>query len=361
MESNPTPTPGNVPPTTPAPAPGTGSAAPSPTATTPPAAPPPKKKRGVFKWVFIVLLLLIAAGAVVLYLNLNKILHRTIETQSEASLNLPTSLGGVNLAIFGGSLDLSQFNIGSPEGFQAPQMFSLGDADVNVNYGDLRGDPVRIQSISLNAPKLVVEQKGGKFNFQTLMDMPSKSPPPEEDGTSEPLRLIIDKLTVTNAEVELRPGIPGLAESYNVKIPPIDLQNIGTGEGNQNGAEIKEVMMGVITAMSAKASESDQVPEELRQLLALNVDQVAEKLGGEINKQVEQISGKLKEQVQGELQKGLDQLPPDVKDKVQTQVNQRVGELIKKDGTSTTQPGKAVEQGVKDLLGGIEKKREEKK
>jgi hypothetical protein len=301
----------------------------------------PKKKRGVLKWVVIVILLLLIGAGVIFYLNLNRILHRTIESQASASLNLPTTLGGVNLSLFGGTLDMNNLKIGSPEGFKAPQMLSLGDVDVAVDYGELRNEPVRVQRISLNAPKLVVERSGGKFNFQALMSQDSK-PAPE----GEPLKLIIDKLTVTNAEVQLRPGIPGVPESIDVPLPAIDINNIGTGEGNENGAAIKEVVMQVITTMTAKASESDKIPPELRQLLQLDVNAVAEKLGGEVNKQVQAITG----QVQEQIQKNLKDLPPGVTEKV--------GVVLNRAGAPTTQAGDKVEQGVKDLLGGIGKKKE---
>ena len=63
---------------------------PTPTATPEPT-PAPKKKSGILKWVLIVLLLVIVGGLVVLYLNLNGIIRSTVETQSNASLNLPTA------------------------------------------------------------------------------------------------------------------------------------------------------------------------------------------------------------------------------------------------------------------------------
>jgi hypothetical protein len=294
------------------------------------------------KWVLIVLLLIIIGGAVVLYLNLNGIIRSTVETQSNASLNLPTSLSSVNLGLFNGTLNLHQFEIGSPEGYAAPQMLSLGNADVEVSYGQLRKDPVTIKAIRLDAPKVVIEQKGGKFNFQALMKQESKPAP--EGG--EPLKLIIDQLTITNAEVDLRPGIPGVAESIKIPIPAVDMQGIGTGEGNQNGAAIKDVVMKVITALAGKAADSDKVPEQLRALLKMDVNEVASQLGGLVNQEVGELTGKAREQLDDQMKN----LPP--------AATQGIGGVLDKaTNTATSKPGEAAGNAAKKLLGGLGQKK----
>ena len=44
------------------------------------------------------------------------------------------------------------------------------------------------------------------------------------------------------------------------------MKNIGTGEGAENGAAVKDVVMQVITAMAANAANSNQIPDELKNL-----------------------------------------------------------------------------------------------
>ena len=56
------------------------------------------------------------------------------------------------------------------------EMFTLADADVKARLGELRGDPVRVQSVTLNRPKLVIENQGGTFNFKKAME-PSRFRP----------------------------------------------------------------------------------------------------------------------------------------------------------------------------------------
>lgn len=288
------------------------------------------KKKLIWIAVSVVVLLLVAIGIV--FLNLNGIVRRTVETQTSSSLDLQTTLGGASVSIFGGNLGLKDLKIASPPGYKAVPMFSLGQAGVNVALGDLRGDPVRVKHITLDSPHVVIEANGTKLNFQAIMDQQSKAPTDPKSGeTKAPIKLVIDQLDVTSPQISLRPGvsIPGVKEEYVIKLPTITLKNIGNDETAKNGVAIKEVVVLLLTTFAQKAAESDQLPPELKQLLSLNVDQVAAQLG---------------KRAQEELQKQVGKIGGDVGKQLE-------GALKEKD------PGKAIEKGVGDLLGGKDKKK----
>ena len=385
-------------PTSPA-GPGTmSSAAPGvttpPASTTPPPAEPPKRRGKVgrvIKWTFVVLLLAIVAGGALVWINLNGIVKRTIESQSTAQLKLKTELDSAALSLFGGELNLDDLRIASPQGFTAPHMFTLDGVDVNVKLNELRDDPVRVQSITLDKPKLVVERAGNRFNFKAAMDqMPKRPEPPPEDPNAEPLRLIIGELTVRDPAVVIRPGdinIPGieLAKEFTITIPTMSMKNIGTGEDAQNGAAVKDVVMQVITAMAAAAANSDQIPDQLKNLLNVDVNQVVAGLTAEAQKRIVAA-------VPGEAGKVLSNIIADpnalVKDpgkvvgaeaaKVQEQVTEEArrraeGLIGNITGGPTTQPatqpadrvkqeaGKAIEKGIGDLFNRDRRNSSEKK
>ena len=269
------------------------------------------------KWVLLGVLLLLVVIGLIVYLNVNRIVRRTVETQTTSSLNLATTLGSADLSLLGGSLALNDLQIASPQGFSSPQLFAMQRAAVKVSYGQLRSEPIHIAAVTLHAPKLVVEQSGGKFNVQAAMDQMPKS-------SSESMRMIIDTLDIADATVTLRPGLPGLASDITVPLPSISLQNIGTGEGNQNGVAMKQVVMQVVTAMADKAKESDKIPAELRQWLNLNVNQLAGQLGDQFTKQL----GK--------------NLPGNL--------GGAVGELIKDPGKASEKSDQLLQQGLQGLL-----------
>ena len=256
--------------------------------------PQPRRKRGklarIIKWTFLIVLLLFIGGGIALWLNLNRIVKNTVESQASTQLNLKTELDAARVSIFGGELNLDDLRIASPQGFTAPQMFSLDNAGVNVKLGELRGDPVRVQKVTLHRPQLVIERTGNAFNFKRAMELMPKTPEKPADQ-SKPLKVIIGELTVTDPTVIVRPGqinIPGLTlpKELTLTIPSVTLRNIGTGEGAENGAAVKDVIMQVITVMAAEAANSRELPPELQKLMNLDVQQMVTGLTEEARKRI---------------------------------------------------------------------------
>lgn len=259
--------------------------------------------------VLIGLILVVCLIITVLILNLDGIVRRTVESQTQKQLELPAQLADAETSIFGGTLKLRGYSIGSPQGYSAPAMFSVDGISVAVAYSQLRQDPVRIQEIKIDAPQLVIEYGEGKFNYQVLIDKAS-TPGAEEQADSEPLRLIIDHLIIDQATVVLRlaglkekplvgaidlSGLP-IRDEYRLTIPRLDMRSIGAGEGAENGAAVREVVMQIVTALTAKAAESEELPKELRAVLSGNLQDVLRGVGEEARRQL----GKALEDVGGE-------------------------------------------------------------
>jgi hypothetical protein len=271
--------------------------------------------------VLILVPALVLAGAGV-FLSLDRILKSTVEKQSTQSLGLSTTLNGAHLSLLGGKVNLSHLRIASPRGFSAPQMFELGDTALSVRYGQLRKDPIHVDSLTLDQPRLVIEQSNGAINFRKAMDQV----PAHESSPSQPIKLIIDELKVLNSQVVIHPGLPGVPEEIVVPVPSISLRNIGSGSGSQNGAAIKDVAMQVIAALAGSAAESGALPAELKALLHLNVGAVAAKLGAEAQKRIAAA-------IPGELGNKLSKVVADP-------------QALAKD------PGKVLQQDVSGILGG---------
>lgn len=257
------------------------------------------------KWIVIAVLVVIVLVVAGVWLAIDGIVRRAVETQATSSLNLTTTLGGANVSLLGGRLGLSDLQIVSPQGFAAPRMFTLGGAKVGVTLGHLRSDPVTIDQIVIDKPRLVLEQSNGKFNVQALIQQDSK---PTPEG-SEPVKLIIDSLTISDAQVVIRPGIPGLQQEVVVPIPSFTVREIGNAEGNRNGAAIKDVVVLLLTEMAEKASKSEALPEDVRRLLEMDlnqvvrqeVDKIAERVGKRVSDELGKEAGKAIEKGIGDL------------------------------------------------------------
>jgi uncharacterized protein involved in outer membrane biogenesis len=231
--------------------------------------------------VLVVVTLLVVAG-VVAFLGIDGILKRKVEEQATASLKLDTTLNSARLSLFGGKVNLNRLRIASPQGFSAPHMLELGDIDLAVRYGQLRKDPIHVQSLTLNQPRLVIEQSNGAVNFKKAMDRL----PPGNSSSEKPIKLIIDELQMKDAQVVIHPGLPGVRQEITVPVPSITLKNVGGGRGSQNGAAIKDVAMLVMASLAGSAANSGALPAELKAILQLNAGQVAGKLGAEAQKQI---------------------------------------------------------------------------
>jgi hypothetical protein len=231
------------------------------------------------KWIKRIVLVvvgLVAIALIALYFSLNGIIRSSIQQQTSQSLNVPATLASVTLGLFGGTLQLSDLEIGSPASFSSPHLFTVDGASVAVHYGQLMGNPVHINKIVIDHPTLIVEQSNLKLNIKALMDqMPATpAPAPGPGPAKQPTELIIDELDLNNATVMFLPGLPGVANQITVQVPSMTLTNIGNSAGAQNGVAIRDVLVQVITALASKAAASGKVPFDLNAAMAQGLDQL---------------------------------------------------------------------------------------
>jgi hypothetical protein len=221
----------------------------------------------------LILIGLAAVALVAVYLNLARIIKSEVQSEGTRSMRLTTTLDSARISLFSGKLGLHGLGIASPQGFSAPKMLEIGDADVEVSSGQMRENPIHIGKLRIEKPKLVIEQSGGALNFRKAMELM-----PASDPKKPPMKLIIDRIDVEDALVVIRPGLPGVQEEIEVPVPALSMKNVGYGRGAKNGAAIKDVAMQVITALAGKAAESGQLPVQLEGLLHPNAASIVEGL-----------------------------------------------------------------------------------
>ncbi len=311
------------------------------------------------KRIVLVLVLILVIGGGAGYFYRNHIIRNVTEAQLNKQLGVPTTLGSANLAPFGGTLSLGNLKIGSPKGYQAPQMFTLGELGLGVNYSELRQDPVRVKSIKIDKPKAVLEMVDGKFNFQALMDQmgggsgggaspaPSPNPPQPNPAPADPQRevkLIIDELTISDAEVEVR--APLLPSPVTVKVPSVTLKQIGNADGAQNGAAIKDVIGAAMSALAANAANNPELFKfkDVQKMMAGQAQAVMGKVQKELAQQVEGLTKNLT----GDLSKALGGTGIDVGKQLEGV-------------TGGKDPAKGIGDGLGGLLGGDKEKKDKKK
>lgn len=281
-----------------------------------------KKK---LKWIAVALVLVVVIAVVALVMNLNGIVRSAVQTGSTKSLQLNTTLDGANIGLISGDVSLSGLNIANPEGFSAPQLLSLGNISVDTSYGKVFGEPTNIDSIRIEKPRLVLEFKGTKSNLKTVADrlasgtggdQPQEKPAPD----AKPLKLIIDALSVSGAQVEIRSDLL-LKEPLIINVPAIELKQIGNADGNRNGEEIGKVISQVITRLSIEAQKSGKLPPELATILAGDLNSLINNIGGKFKEQADALQSQALQQV-NDLKGKVEGQLEDVKGKAEQQLDQ---------------------------------------
>ena len=242
--------------------------------------------------VLAAVVVLLIVGVAVFFTRLDSIVKQTVEREGTAQLDLATTLADADVSVLGGTLTLDGLTVANPPGYAAPNLFELGQVNVGVGYRDLTGDPVRIDSVDINSPSLVIERSGGegglveqlRSNLQDLLDRLDQGDTTTAEG--EATKLLIDRLTVTGARVAIRPNLPELDEEYALTLPDVTLNGIGTADEAENGAEIGRVTADVAMALARKALESEELPPEVRAVLAGDFDAILSKYGDKLKDEV---------------------------------------------------------------------------
>jgi hypothetical protein len=135
-----------------------------------------------------------------------------------------------------------------------------------------------------------------------------QSPKSSSGQATQPIKLVIDDLDLNNTQVTFMPGIPGLTNSVQISIPSLSLKNIGNADGNQNGAAIKDVVMQVVTALTAKAADASNLPPEVKLLLGQDLNGLSKQLGPGFDGQFQDVAGSLTKQLSPKLGNSLEKL-----------------------------------------------------
>lgn len=171
--------------------------------------------------------LAIVAG-VILFMNLNTIVKTGVEKIGPKVVGVPLVVDDVDISIFGGTAEIKGFKMGSPENYDAENMFTLDRITVDMDLLSVLGEEIVIHTIEIDAPRMVVERKDGKMNWLELMERLKKEP--TEEGKK---KVSIGEITVTNATVAVR-GVPLLGSAEpSLSLPPVTIRDFSTGDDDQ--------------------------------------------------------------------------------------------------------------------------------
>jgi hypothetical protein len=208
-------------------------------------------------------LVVVIAGAAWYFVafKMDATIERTIEKHASASLGTQVSVGRVESDIKGGSLSISNITIANPPGYKNSNAFSLNDIEAAVDYANFD-----IKRIVINKPEIVIEEMGGKTNFDQILASLNQGesssetdaePGPAAEGEEEQIYVIRNfRMNESRASFESE----SLDRYSNLEVDAIEIKNI-KGTRSEVSKIIASEIISEITKeaatemLKAKASE----------------------------------------------------------------------------------------------------------
>jgi len=280
------------------------------------------KMKKIVRYAAIGILVVVLVVSLLFSLFGDKLIRKAVETGAGKALQVDVRLEDISTSLLRGKVDLVNFEIDNPEGYQHESFMKVGHVFMNLNTPSLLSDTIEMDMIQLDNINLVIEQKGTINNLKEILNNLPKSGSTEPQPEPEPAKeeagknFRIKVLEINNIEVKAKLlPIPGRADTVTLRIKPIRLENLGTDEK----IDVAGLTAKIITAISKGIAEQGA---EL-----LPTDMIGS-IGDELSKQGEEL-----------LKAGED-----------------VGKELIESGQDI---GKEATEAIKDL-GGLFKKKEEK-
>jgi hypothetical protein len=217
-------------------------------------------KKILFRAVIVLVVLVILAVVGVAFF-LDSIIKKEVETIGPKVTKVDVKLDSVSLSLLSGSGKIKGFTLGNPPGFKSPSSMAVGTASLAVVPKSVLGDKIVIKSINIDAPEITMESDLASVNLLKIKsNLPSNpgdpnSPENTKSNGKPSKKLEVDEFILQNAKVHVLLNTPLGAQSATVKIPTINLKDLGTGPEGITPAELANK---VLTAVFDAAVQEGQ-------------------------------------------------------------------------------------------------------
>ena len=240
----------------------------------------------------LILLVTIGFGVYHLLSNLDSIVKSAIEKYGSEATQTSVQVASVKIVLQDGSGAIRGLTVGNPQGFSAPEAFSLGEIATQIDLKSLSEEVPVIEHITIRAPEVFFElnEKGQnnldslKKNLQSGASASSSSSSGKTDG-SEP-KLIIRKLVFADGSIHAR--VVPLDKNYELKLPNIQMNDLG----GKTGATPSQIASQVVSILTERA---------LVEIKKKGLDHYKGQLEGEVNKRLDSEKEKIGDKLKGVL------------------------------------------------------------
>jgi hypothetical protein len=196
----------------------------------------------------------LAGGAIWLYLSLDFIVKRAIESYGPDIVGAKVVVESVKLAPANGAGVIRGLVIGNPPGFHSEQSVSVGTIDVAIDPSSIAKDVVQIRRIVVVAPVITYESRRGGSNFDAIQRHVARRAGSEQSAASgKQTRLTVDQLVIRDARVIYAPEIATRGATISFDVPDIQIANIGKRQGGVTPAELSNLIVRALVSRMGKA------------------------------------------------------------------------------------------------------------
>lgn len=190
---------------------------------------------GIIMGLVFKIFILIVCLTVVIWYGLDYIVEFGIEIGGSVITGTNVSVASVDLDLSQGKGTVNGLTIRDPERFSDGNVLEVKKVVLNLNVNTLSGNPVMIDRIVVESPKVNFElDKVGKSNIAAIMNDIDRFLNKRLERTAsggEGKRVVIRRFTVRNGELAVKVGSqPGKLRT--VRLPSITLTDVGGRNGS---------------------------------------------------------------------------------------------------------------------------------
>ncbi|MDH5648067.1 MAG: hypothetical protein OEY67_00310 [Gammaproteobacteria bacterium] len=221
--------------------------------------------------------ILVAAGLYYLFTNLDAIVEAAIEKYGSQVTQTPVRVDRVRINLADGASEINGLTIANPKGFDMANAFSLGKISVKINIKSVTESPIVIDEIIVKAPEVFYEINAErKGSLDTLLDNIMASVPSGPATTTEQSdksakkgdepRIRIRRFQFADATLNAK-IVPLKDKEYTLKIPAINMDNLG-GKKGATGEELAKEIMSRLTKQIVAVIKQKGLDAELEKYKA---------------------------------------------------------------------------------------------
>ena len=250
-----------------------------------------------------VLAVIVIAAAVYVLSSLDAIVAGAIEKYGTQVTQTPVQVSSVSIDLKAGSGAIEQLSVGNPDGFSAPDIFTLGGISTRLDVASINKDPIVIEEIRIDTPAVFYEiNKTGASNIKELQknieqSTSGSSKTAAETPESSGPKVVIRKLVIAGGKIDAKVAALG-DQQLSADLPRIQLNNIGEKSGGATGAEVTQQVLSAIIARVGPAVANlgleKYVGKSLNEAKELLNEKVGDQVGGALEEKTKEGAEGLK-------------------------------------------------------------------